>query len=103
MLDLSQEVYALLQELRPRLLAPPPDLGVYVASVSSDLEPWRTCLIDQLTGWNCRVLSASEPVTQLSANLIQKAFKGVRFQCISSDPSEASSPRTRRFPSICCS
>jgi hypothetical protein len=75
-LDLAQEVYVQLQELRTRLLAPPPDIGVYVASVSSDLEPWRTRLVDQLTGWNCRVFPETENATQLSANLVRESLKG---------------------------
>jgi hypothetical protein len=75
-LDMAQEVFDLLKELRPRLLAPPPDIAIYVASVSSDLEPWRSRLVDQLSGWNCRVISQSESVTQLSTELIHSALDG---------------------------
>jgi hypothetical protein len=97
-LDLSQEVYSLLNELRPRLLAPPPDLGVYVASVSSDLEPWRTRVIDQLNGWNCRVLCQSESVTQLSADLIHKALEGCTFSVHLVGPKRGIIPEDETLP-----
>jgi hypothetical protein len=50
-----------------------------VASVSSDLEPWRTRLVDQLAGWNCRVFPETEAVTQLSTNVIQELLKECSF------------------------
>jgi hypothetical protein len=70
-LDLAQEIYSQLQELRNRALAPPPDMSVYVASVTSDLASWRTQLVDQLVAWNCRVPPEPMSVAELSTSAIQ--------------------------------
>jgi hypothetical protein len=96
-LRIAQEVYALLQELRTRLLAPPPDLAVYVAAVSSNLESWRTRVVNELTAWNCRVYpEASLPpeaarapealAPKLSASVISKSLSScsVSVHCIGS-------------------
>src|SRR5712691_11109146 len=74
-LTVSQELYDLLQSLRARLARPEPDLSVYAAVVSSDLEPWRTLLVHQLSAWNCRVYPGNPLACGLSKNSIAE-FSG---------------------------
>jgi hypothetical protein len=85
-LDLSQEVYALLQELRNQLRAPPPDLAVYVAEVHSKLESWRTRVVNELTAWNCRVYPEAPFGSQLSASVISECLSScsVSIHCVGS-------------------
>jgi hypothetical protein len=85
-LDLSQVIYALLRDLRTRLLAPPPDVAVYVAAVSSDLENWRTRVVDELTAWNCRVYPEASLVSNLSVSVINESLSScsVSIHCVGS-------------------
>jgi len=73
-LDLSQEVYGILQQLRARASSRQPDLSVYVAAVSSDLEPWRTRAVDQLAAWNCRVSPEVALPSELSRPAIAESM-----------------------------
>jgi hypothetical protein len=85
-LDLAQEIYALLQELRNRLLAPPPHPAVYVAAVSSDLESWRTRVENELAAWNCRVYPEAPLASQLSASVIKESLSScsLSIHCVGS-------------------
>jgi TIR domain len=78
-LEIAQEVYDLLQLLRARLLKPEPDLAVYVAAVTSDLESWRTGVVDQLAAWNCRVYSEGFSAAGLSKTAITESLSACSF------------------------
>jgi len=57
--EAAQEIWDLLNRLKARALAPPPDLAIYVATATSDLQDWRDIVVRQLAAWNCRVLPES--------------------------------------------
>jgi hypothetical protein len=73
-LEIAQELYAILQQLRIRCLSPQPDLTAYVAAVSSDLESRRTRIVDQLAAWNCRVVPDEPLASGLSRAAINDAL-----------------------------
>lgn len=97
-LDLSQEVYDQLKELRTRLLAPPPHVSAYVGLVHSDLEPWRTHVIDQVTDWNCRVLPEVPEVLQLSAGTISESLASCSLSIHIAGPRWGMIPENETLP-----
>jgi hypothetical protein len=97
-LDLAQTVQSNLTKLRARLLAPPSDLGVYVASVTSGLAPWRTRVIDQLSAWNCRVSSEPVSVAQLSTASIHESLQSCAFSIHLIGPQKGMVPEDESLP-----
>ncbi len=73
-LRLAQELYDVLQQLRTRALSRQPDLTVYVAAVTSDLESWRTRVVDELAAWNCRVYPEAPRASELSKATIVESL-----------------------------
>jgi len=97
-LDLAQEVYALLQELRGRLLSRSSDLRVYVAPGHSDFDHWLTRITDQLTGLNCQILPDARPSTNFSAGAIQDSLTGCLFSVHLVGPKRGLIPQDEELP-----
>jgi hypothetical protein len=93
-LEIAQEVHELLQQLNTRVVNPLPDLAVYVAAVSSDLDPCRTCIVNQLEAWNCRVYPEGVLVggLSLSRTSISKALSACSFSVHCVGPRRPSVP-----------
>jgi hypothetical protein len=97
-LELSQEVYDILQRLRARFLAPRPDLTVYAAAVSSDLEPWRAKAVDQLQAWDCRVSPEALPASQLSKAAITESLSACSLSVHCVGPKRGITPEDEVLP-----
>jgi hypothetical protein len=82
--EISQEVYDILQQLRMRALSHLPDLTLYVAAVSSDLESWRLRLVDELAAWNCRVYPEVSHAAALSMTTMAKSLdaSSISVHCV---------------------
>lgn len=73
-LEIAQEVYEVLKRLRERLLAPLPDISIYVAAVGPELRPWREQVVNQLSAWNCRVVPEEPDIDRLSKAAIDQSL-----------------------------
>jgi hypothetical protein len=97
-LQISQEVYDILQQLRARAVSHQPDLTIYVAAVSSDLESWWTRVADELAAWNCRIYPEAPRASELSKAMIEESF---HFRSTASGQSVASPSKTKLSRSTC--
>ena len=84
MQEISQEVYELLQQLHMLALSRIPNLTVYVATVSSDLKPLRTRVVDELAAWNCRIYPEASLASELSKNVIMESLgsSSISVHCV---------------------
>jgi hypothetical protein len=95
---LSQEVFGILQGLRARFLGPEPDVAVYVAAVSSDLESWRTRVVDQLSAWNCRVFPEQLHAAVLSKDSVTESLGPCSLSVHCVGPRRGSVPEEETLP-----
>jgi hypothetical protein len=97
-LDLAQEIYSQLGELRDRLQARPPDISVYVALVTSDLSPLRTRILAQLAAWNIRVPPDPPAIAQLSTSAINEAIQDCALSIHLIGPKRGMMPEDETLP-----
>lgn len=97
-LDLAQEIYSQLGELRDRLQAPPPDISVHVALVTSDLSPLRSRILAQLAAWNVHVPPDPPAIAQLGTSAIRESLQDCALSIHLIGPKRGMMPEDESLP-----